>query len=107
MSDEASDCSLTLPFLHPLLELLGGLDGDKSPHPVVAKTAQLRAGNLVLELGIARPRPHLRGRDVGDEPEGIVRPGMASCFTRNSGTPKLWIMSLLRSLTMIGLFTGR
>ena len=32
---------------------------------------------------------------------------MASCFTRNSGTPKLWIMSLLLSLTMIGLFTGR
>ena len=38
---------------------------------------------------------------------GIVSPGMASCFTRNSGTPKLWMTSLLLNLTMIGLFTGR
>ena len=62
-------CSLAC-SVHPLLELLGGLDCDKSPHPVMAQTAELCAGNLVLELGIPRPGPHLRGRDVGDEPEG-------------------------------------
>ena len=44
---------------------------------------------------------------LGMNQMGIVRPGMASCFTRNSGTPKLWMTSLLLSLTMIGLFTGR
>ena len=44
---------------------------------------------------------------LGTNQMGIVRPGMASCFTRNSGTPKLWMTSLLLSLTMIGLFTGR
>jgi hypothetical protein len=38
---------------------------------------------------------------------GIVKPGTASCFTRNSGTPKLWMTSLLLSFTMIGLLTGR
>ncbi len=44
---------------------------------------------------------------LGMNQMGIVRPGMASCFTRNSGTPKLWMTSLLLSLTMTGLFTGR
>ena len=44
---------------------------------------------------------------LGTNQIGIVRPGMASCFTRNSGTPKLWMTSLLRSFTMTGLFTGR
>src|SRR5688500_14058021 len=44
---------------------------------------------------------------VGMNQIGMVNPGTASCFTRNSGTPKLWMTSLLRSLTIIGLFTGR
>ena len=73
----------------------------------MAEAAELRAGNLVLELGIP-----LRVRisavvTLGMNQMGIVKPGTASCFTRNSGTPKLWMTSLLLSLTMIGLFTGR
>ena len=41
------------PFIQPLLELLGRLDGDKSPHPVMAQTAELRAGDL--GPGISNP----------------------------------------------------
>ncbi|MDO8793987.1 MAG: PCP reductase family protein [Vicinamibacterales bacterium] len=36
----------------------------------MAQTAQLRAGDLVLKLGIPRSGPHLRRREVGDEPDG-------------------------------------
>ena len=36
----------------------------------MAQAAQLRAGDLVLELGFPQPGPHLGGRDVGDEPDG-------------------------------------
>src|SRR5687768_11458926 len=36
----------------------------------MAQTAELRAGDLVMELGIPLPGPHLRGRDVRDEPDG-------------------------------------
>ena len=41
----------------------------------MAQTAELRAGNLVLEFGIPRPGPHLRGRDGGDEPDGDRQAG--------------------------------
>ena len=44
---------------------------------------------------------------VGMNQMGIVKPGTASCFTRNSGTPKLWMTSLLLSLTMIGCVHGQ
>ena len=44
---------------------------------------------------------------LGTNQTGIVKPGTASCFTRNSGTLKLWMTSLLLSFTMIGRFTGR
>jgi hypothetical protein len=73
----------------------------------VAQTAELRAGNLVLELFIPVLVRISAVVTVGTNQMGIVRPGIASCFTRNSGTPKLWMTSLLLSLTMIGLFTGR
>ena len=73
----------------------------------MAQTAELRAGDLVLELGIPVRVRISAVVTLGMNQMGIVRPGMASCFTRNSGTPKLWMTSLLLSFTMIGLFTGR
>ena len=74
---------------HPLLELLGGLHGDEPPHPGMAQAAQLRAGDLVLELGFPSRVRISAVVTLGTNQMGIVRPGMASCFTRNSGTPKL------------------
>src|SRR5262245_52045858 len=41
----------------------------------MTQTAELRAGDLVLEFGIPRPGPHVRGRDGGDEPDGDCQPG--------------------------------
>ena len=74
----------------------------------MAQPAELRAGDLVLELGRSPSGVRISAVvTLGTNQIGIVSPGMASCFTRNSGTPKLWMTSLLLSLTMIGLFTGR
>src|SRR3954468_18492534 len=53
----------------PLVELVRALDRDESAHARVAQAAELRAADLVLELGVAGPAPHLRGGDVGDEPD--------------------------------------
>src|SRR5574338_177577 len=54
---------LRLFLVHPLLEFLGVQDGHEAAHPVVAQAAELRAGDLVLEVGIARPGAHLLGGD--------------------------------------------
>ncbi len=35
---------------------------------------------------------------------GVNSPGIASCFTRIAGTPKLWMTSLLESCTITGRF---
>ena len=72
------------------------LDVHEAAHPVVAQAAELRAGDL-------------RSRRSGSamEPDRDSRPGMASCFTRISSRPKLWITSLLDRWTSTGLSTGR
>ena len=105
---EGVRCALLLDlFVHPLLELLGGLDGDESPHPEWPRPQSCAQAISYWNSGFPVRVRISAVVTVGTNQMGIVRPGMASCFTRNSGTPKLWMTSLLLSLTMIGLFTGR
>src|SRR5262249_26492062 len=55
--------------VEPLLELVRRKDRHERAHTVVAQTAELRAGDLVLEVLVARALTHLRGRDTRDEPD--------------------------------------
>ena len=55
----AAACSATA-VVHPLLEFLGGLDGDEATHPGMAQTAELRAGDL--------------GTGTRDSPSGSASP---------------------------------
>src|SRR5687768_16266735 len=59
----------------PRLEFLSRLHGDKSPHPRVAYSAKLSAGDLVLKLGLSGAAPHLGGRDRRHEPDGNRQTG--------------------------------
>src|SRR5688572_28737576 len=66
--------------VQPRLELLCGLNGDKSAHPGVADSAELCAGDLVLELSVPRLRPHVRGGDGRNEPDGNCEAGNGVLF---------------------------
>ena len=66
----------------------------------MTQAAELRAGDLYWNSGLPVRVRISAVVTVGTNQMGMVRPGMASCFTRNSGTPKLWMTSLLLSLTM-------
>ena len=72
------------PRVHPLLELLGGLDRDESPHPVMTQTTELGAGNLDRNSGLPVRVRISAVVTLGANQMGMVRPGIASCFTRNS-----------------------
>ena len=60
------------------------------------------------------PRPHSCEQAISYSPmrfgmnhTGIVIPGIASCFTRISYSPKLWMTSLLERCTSTGRSIGR
>src|SRR3990172_3128015 len=55
--------------IHPGRELLLAQDGNVAAHAVVPQATQLRAGDLVQELGVSRPPAHLRGGDGRREPD--------------------------------------
>src|SRR5262245_36117181 len=56
-------------LVDPGLVGLGCLDREEAAHAVVAEAAELGAGDLVLELGLAEALAHLVGRDRRREPE--------------------------------------